>query len=62
MSKKVPLPPSSVETSSCAMGSVGSGAFRMEGFEPRKRKATTNSALEKAFNTSAREELHSHIA
>ena len=62
MPKKVPLPPSSVETSSRAVGSVGSGGFRMEGFEPRKRKATTSSALEKAFNTGAREELHSHIA
>ncbi|KAF8389287.1 hypothetical protein HHK36_025980 [Tetracentron sinense] len=60
MPKKVPLPPSSYQ--SMGMGSSSTGAIRQEGFEPRKRKASGNTALEKAFNSNAREQLHSEIA
>ncbi|CAL5410945.1 unnamed protein product [Camellia sinensis] len=61
MPKKVPLPPSTQSTSTSS-GPLDIGGFRMEGYEPRKRKATGTSALEKAFNPVIREQLHSEIA
>ncbi|CAL5347327.1 unnamed protein product [Camellia sinensis] len=60
--KNVPLPPPSSQISA-SHGSVEDvGTFRMEGYAPRKRKAIGSSPLDKAFNQSVREHLHSLIA
>ncbi|XP_028061236.1 uncharacterized protein LOC114264737, partial [Camellia sinensis] len=61
MPKRVPLPPSTQSTSTGSRA-LDTGGFRMEGYEPRKRKATGTSALEKAFNPVIWEQLHSEIA
>ncbi|KAG5562100.1 hypothetical protein RHGRI_004972 [Rhododendron griersonianum] len=42
--------------------SFETGGFRMEGYETRKRKASGTTAIDKAFNPGAREQLHSEIA
>ncbi|KAF5955735.1 hypothetical protein HYC85_008591 [Camellia sinensis] len=60
--KKVPLPPSTCQSTSTGSGPLATGGFRIEGYEPRKRKAIGTSALEKAFNLAIREQLHSEIA
>ncbi|CAL5386707.1 unnamed protein product [Camellia sinensis] len=60
--KNVPLPLPSSQISA-SHGSVEDvGTFRMEGYAPRKRKAIGSSPLDKAFNQSVREHLHSLIA
>ncbi|XP_028110185.1 uncharacterized protein LOC114308719 [Camellia sinensis] len=62
MPNKVLLPPSTCQSTSIGSGPLDTGGFRMEGYEPRKRKTTGTSALEKAFNPVIREQLHSEIA
>ncbi|GFY80506.1 hypothetical protein Acr_01g0003150 [Actinidia rufa] len=60
--KNVPLPPSFSKSSVSVEGIEDIDLFRLEGYEPRKRKATGNSPLEKAMNLGGREHLHALIA
>ena len=62
MPKEVPLPTTRINSQSTLGTSSLIGSFRQEGFEPNKRKAVGNSALEKAFSVVAREELQGEIA
>jgi len=65
MPKQVPLPSSSFSQSSQSQpsSSVTSsmGSLRQGGFEPKKRRAMGNTAIEKAFNLHAQEELQYEI-
>ena len=57
MSKEVPLP-TTLNNSQPTLGTSSLiGTFRQEGFEPNKRKAVGNLALEKVFSLVAKEEL-----
>ena len=61
--KDVPLPSATTSQSQSALSMVSSsGSFRQQGYEPRKRKALENSALEKAFQMQKREELKEEIS
>ncbi|XP_028062259.1 uncharacterized protein LOC114265639 [Camellia sinensis] len=60
--KNVPLPPPSSQISASHGNVEDIGTFRMEGYAPRKIKAIGSSPLDRVFNQSAREHLHSLIA
>ena len=53
--KNVPLPPSSSKSSVSVGGIEDVGLFRLNEYEPRKRKVTGNSPLERAMNLGGRE-------
>lgn len=59
-SKNVPLP--SQGQSMASSGSLNVSSFRQESYDPKKRKATGDSAIEKAFNIGAREQVNEEIA